>query len=104
MTETSDAPDDTSDAGPAVDPATVEHIAELARVRLEVDERELFAEQFAEILDAFAALDEVPEMDREEPLVNVMRPDEVDESLSQSAALANAEETDDGFFVGPKVS
>ncbi len=104
MTETSDAPDDTGDDGSVVDPAEVEHVAELARVRLEDDERELFAEQFAEILDAFAALDEVPEMDREEPLVNVMRPDEVDESLSQSAALANAEETEDGFFVGPKVS
>ena len=104
MTETSDAPDDTSDDGSVVGPAEVEHVAELARVRLDDDERELFAEQFAEILDAFAALDEVPEMDREEPLVNVMRPDEVDESLSQSAALANAEETEDGFFVGPKVS
>ena len=104
MTETSDAPDDTSDNESVVDPAAVEHVAELARVRLDDDERELFAEQFAEILDAFAALDEVPEMEREEPLVNVMRPDEVDESLSQSAALANAEETEDGFFVGPKVS
>ena len=34
----------------------------------------------------------------------MMRPDEIREGLSQEEALANAEETEDGFFVGPKVS
>ncbi len=97
---------ETSDGGdaPVVDAAEVEHVAELARVRLDDDEIEAFADQFAEILEYFAALDEVPETEREEALVNVMRADEVDEGLSQSEALANAAETEDGFFKGPKVS
>ncbi|MFO8114924.1 MAG: Asp-tRNA(Asn)/Glu-tRNA(Gln) amidotransferase subunit GatC [Halorubrum sp.] len=92
-----------SDA-PAVDAEEVRHVAELARVRLAADEVETFAAQFGDILDYFAALDEVPETEREEELVNVMRADEVESGLTQSEALSNAEETEDGYFVGPKVS
>lgn len=88
----------------AVDPEEVEHIAELARVELEDEERERFSEQFGEILSAFEALDEVPETDSDPNLTNVMRPDEVRESLDQSEALRNADETEDGKFKGPRVS
>ena len=88
----------------AVDPEEVEHIAELARVELSNEERERFAEQFGEILSAFEALDEVPETDSDPDLTNVMRPDEVRESLDQSEALRNADETEDGQFKGPRVS
>jgi len=88
----------------AVDAEEVRHVAELARVRLDDDEVDEFAAQFGDILEYFAALDEVPETEREEELVNVMRPDEIEEGLTQEEALANAEETEDGFFVGPKVS
>ncbi|QAU12479.1 Asp-tRNA(Asn)/Glu-tRNA(Gln) amidotransferase subunit GatC [Halorubrum sp. BOL3-1] len=90
--------------GPAVDAEEVRHVAELARVRLDDDEVDEFAAQFGDILEYFEALDEVPETEREEELVNVMRPDEIEEGLSQEAALRNADETEDGFFVGPKVS
>jgi aspartyl-tRNA(Asn)/glutamyl-tRNA(Gln) amidotransferase subunit C len=88
----------------AVDPEEVEHVADLARVELSEDERERFAEQFGEILAAFEALDEVPETDSDPDLTNVMRPDEVRESLDQDDALRNAEETEDGQFKGPRVS
>lgn len=88
----------------AVDPDEVEHIADLARVELSEEERERFAEQFGEILAAFEALDEVPETDSDPELTNVMRADEVRESLDRSAALRNAEETEDGQFKGPRVS
>ena len=88
----------------AVDPDEVRHVAELARVDLEDDEVERFTEQFADILDAFEALDEVPEVEREEDLANVMRPDEVEECLSQEEALQNAPESEAGQFKGPKVS
>ena len=87
-----------------VDAAEVEHVAELARVDLDTEEIDAFAAQFAEILEYFDALDEVPEVDTDEELVNVMRADEVEESLDQAAALQNAEETEDGFFKGPRVS
>ncbi len=88
----------------AVDPDEVAHIADLARIDLDSDERDRFAEQFVDILEAFESLDEVPEVDHEAELANVMRPDEVRESLDQSEALANAPETEEGFFKGPKVS
>ena len=97
------ASDDGEDAT-AVDAEEVRHVADLARVRLDDGEVDEFAAQFGDILEYFEALDEVPEVEREEDLVNVMRPDEVREGLSQDEALANAEETEDGFFVGPKVS
>jgi len=113
----SDTSDSTGDAGAeaegdasadadasAVDAEEVRHVAELARVRLADDEVETFAAQFGDILDYFEALDEVPETEREEELVNVMRPDEVEAGLTQEEALSNAEQTDDGYFVGPKVS
>jgi len=92
------------DGAAAVDAEEVRHVAELARVRLADDEVDEFAAQFGDILEYFEALDEVPEIEREEELVNVMRPDEIEDGLSQAEALANAEETEDGFFVGPKVS
>jgi aspartyl-tRNA(Asn)/glutamyl-tRNA(Gln) amidotransferase subunit C len=88
----------------AVDPDEVRHVAELARVDLEDDEVERFTEQFGDILEAFEALDEVPETEREADLANVMRPDEVRECLSQDEALQNAPESEEGQFKGPKVS
>ena len=87
-----------------VDADEVRHVAELARVDLDDEEVESFAAQFGDILEYFDALDEVPEVDAEADLVNVMRPDEEHECLSQEEALANAPETEDGFFKGPRVS
>ncbi|MGB9985826.1 Asp-tRNA(Asn)/Glu-tRNA(Gln) amidotransferase subunit GatC [Salarchaeum japonicum] len=89
---------------PAVDAEEVRHVADLARVSLSDDEVDAFAEQFSEVLDYFEALEDVPEVESEPDLVNVMRADEVEESLSQEAALANADESEDGFFKGPRVS
>ena len=85
-------------------PEEVSHVADLARIDLADDEVETFAEQFAEILEYFEALEQVPEVDREADLANVMRPDEVREGLSQAEALRNAPETEDGRFKGPRVS
>ncbi len=87
-----------------VDASDVEHVAGLARVDLDPEDVEAFAEQFREILAHFEALEEVPEVEAEPELVNVMRADEVRESLPQEAALENAEETEDGRFKGPRVS
>ncbi|WP_178916760.1 Asp-tRNA(Asn)/Glu-tRNA(Gln) amidotransferase subunit GatC [Natronomonas gomsonensis] len=87
-----------------VDDEEVRHVASLARVDLDDEEVELFTEQFGDILEYFEALDDVPEVEREAELANVMRPDEVRESLSQEEALENAPETEDGYFKGPKVS
>lgn len=87
-----------------VDRADVERVADLARVELSEDDLEAFTEQFQEILEYFDALEDVPDVEAEPDLVNVMRTDEVQESLSQDAALQNAAETEDGRFKGPRVS
>ena len=88
----------------SVDPETVRHVAALARVDLTDDEVDRFAEQFSDVLSYFETLDEVPEVEDEADLTNVMRPDETRESLSQAEALRNAPETEDGYFKGPRVS
>ncbi len=88
----------------AVSPEEVRHVADLARVDLDDDEVDRFAGQFADILEYFETLDEVPEVDREADLVNVMRPDEERPSLDREEALRNAPETEDGYFKGPNVS
>ncbi|SDE71749.1 Asp-tRNA(Asn)/Glu-tRNA(Gln) amidotransferase subunit GatC [Halorientalis regularis] len=88
----------------AVEPEDVRHVASLARVDLDDEEVDRFVEQFADILDYFETLDEVPEVDSETDLANVMRADEVRDSLDQDEALRNAPESEAGFFKGPKVS
>jgi aspartyl-tRNA(Asn)/glutamyl-tRNA(Gln) amidotransferase subunit C len=88
----------------AVSPEEVRHVAELARVDLADDEVDQFARQFADILEYFETLDEVPAVDREADLTNVMRPDEERDSLDRGEALRNAPETEDGYFKGPNVS
>jgi len=87
-----------------VDDEEVRHVAQLARVDLDDEEVERFAGQFAEILEHFEALDEVPKVDPDPELANVMRPDEVKKGLTQEEALRNAPETEDGYFKGPTVS
>ena len=103
MTATDEGAESEADAG-VVDPDEVRHVADLALVDLDDEEAAAFAEQFADVLDYFAALDEVPEVEDEPDLVNVMRVDEVRDGLSQEEALANAPDSEAGFFKGPKVS
>jgi len=88
----------------SVDAEEVRHVADLARVDLDDDAVDEFVDQFGEILEQFGALEDVPEVDSEPELVNVMRADEVEDCLTREEALANAEETEDGRFKGPKVS
>ncbi|MFB6072380.1 MAG: Asp-tRNA(Asn)/Glu-tRNA(Gln) amidotransferase subunit GatC [Halobacterium sp.] len=88
----------------SVDAEEVRHVADLARVDLDDDEVEEFVDQFGDILAHFEALEEVPSVESEPDLVNVMRGDEVRDSLDRDAALRNADETEDGRFKGPNVS
>jgi aspartyl-tRNA(Asn)/glutamyl-tRNA(Gln) amidotransferase subunit C len=93
-----------SNASGAADPEEVRHVADLARVALEDEEVERFAEQFEEILAYFDTLDDVPEVEAEPELTNVMRADEERNSLPREATLANAPEAVEEYFKGPRVS
>lgn len=88
----------------SVDADDVRHVANLARVDLDEEAVETFTSQFQDILEHFDALDSVPEVESEPELVNVMREDEIEDSLSREEALQNAAETEDDRFKGPRVS
>lgn len=81
----------------------VRHVAELAKLRLTEAEIAQFAEQLSAILEYAERLQEVdtssvPPTPYILPLVNVMRDDVPEPSLSNAAALANAPDSEDGFF------
>ncbi|HIP95716.1 MAG TPA: Asp-tRNA(Asn)/Glu-tRNA(Gln) amidotransferase subunit GatC [Anaerolineae bacterium] len=81
----------------------VEHIAELAKVGLTDEEKTLFQEQLSAILEYAEMLQEIdtttiPPTATVLPLRNVMRPDEVHPSLPREDVLANAPQSEDGYF------
>lgn len=83
--------------------AEVRHVAELAKLRLSDAEVEQFTGQLSAILDYAARLQEVdtssvPPTPYVLPLSNVMRADEPAPGLSNEEALANAPDSDQGFF------
>lgn len=88
-----------------IDADDVEHVAQLARVSVTDEEAEGFVDEFNDVLEYFETLDDVPDdVEAEDDYDNVMRADEPRPSLSQDEVLSNADETEDGYFVGPSVS
>jgi aspartyl-tRNA(Asn)/glutamyl-tRNA(Gln) amidotransferase subunit C len=86
-----------------VTPDEVRHVADLARIDLDESAVDRYVEQFAEILAAFEELDEVPDVELDEPVESSLRPDAPRPCLDREDALANAPETEDGYFKGPSV-
>ncbi len=92
----------------AIDRATVEHVARLARLALTDDERARFADQLARILEYCARLDQmpiegVPATSHVIPMANVLRPDTITPSLDRDEVLAQAPAREQGFFKVPPV-
>jgi aspartyl-tRNA(Asn)/glutamyl-tRNA(Gln) amidotransferase subunit C len=88
--------------------AQVEHVAQLARLALSDEEKELFREQLSAILEYAERLqtldtDEIPPTATVLPLENIMRDDEVRPSLPLEDVLANAPDVEDGCFRVPVV-
>lgn len=86
----------------------VEHIAELAKLRLTDEEKERFREQLSDILayaERLQALDTeaIPPTATVLPLRTVLRPDEPRPSMPREDILANAPAAQDGCFVVPAV-
>jgi len=86
----------------------VEHIANLARLKLTEAERHQYAAQLSDILDYAARLDEL-DTDHIPPTASVLqktlrlREDEAGPCLSQEDVLRNAPDTQDGQFKVPPV-
>jgi len=79
------------------------HIARLARLGLTKDELDKFREQLSDILDNFEILQQVDTTNilpttQAIYLQNVLREDEVADSLPQSEVLANSPRREGDFF------
>ena len=84
------------------------HVARLARLALTDDEVDALTDELGAILDHAAqvsALDiaDVPPTSHPLPLVNVLRADEVRESLSRDEVLDAAPAAEDGRFRVPRI-
>jgi len=89
-------------------PAEVEHVAELARLALSDQEKELFREQLSSILEYVERLQQldtgaIPLTATVLSLENVLRDDEVQPSLPLADVLANAPDVEADCFRVPVV-
>ncbi|MEA2038075.1 MAG: Asp-tRNA(Asn)/Glu-tRNA(Gln) amidotransferase subunit GatC [Nanoarchaeota archaeon] len=89
-----------------IDKALLEHVAELARLKLSEEEIKKFIPQLKEIMEHCSSLDKVDTSNTKpsfQPveLKNVMREDKIEKCLSQEEALKNSKEKKDGYFKGP---
>ena len=86
----------------------IHYVANLARIALSPDQEARLAAQLGDILGYVKKLEEldvtgVEPMAHAVPLANVLRTDEVQPSIPQEAALANAPKQTNGLFVVPKI-
>ena len=86
----------------------IEEIARLARLTFSEAEMKRLAGEMGAILTYFEKLNEIDTtgivpLSHPHQLMNVMREDEVGESLSPSDALQNAPLAENGFFKVPRV-
>ena len=90
-----------------VDRKLLEHVAEVARLKLNEEEIKKFLPQLKEALEFFSKLNEI-NTDNVKPsfqpveLRNAMREDKEKECLSQDDALSLTEHKKDGYFKGPR--
>ncbi len=86
----------------------VRHVAELAELQFSDDEIEKITPQLDKILDHVARISSVdtegiPPTSHAMDIKNVFREDEVEEPVSQEAALKNAPDKEDKGFKVPKI-
>ena len=86
----------------------VAHLARLARLALDDEELDHYADQLDAILDAVAsvseaAADDVPATSHPVPMTNVFRPDVVSPSLTREEALSAAPDAEDDRFRVPRI-
>ncbi|KKR81471.1 MAG: Aspartyl/glutamyl-tRNA(Asn/Gln) amidotransferase subunit C [Candidatus Daviesbacteria bacterium GW2011_GWA1_41_61] len=87
-----------------LNPQQVQKVAKLANIPVSEEEVEKYSDQLSKILDYIDQLNSVDTAGVEPTfnitgLSNVLRDDEVGESLSQEEALKNTSQKKEGFFV-----
>ena len=86
----------------------IKYVANLARIKLTSDQEDRLGSQLGDILGYVKKLEEldvsnVEPMAHAVPLHNVMRADEVQPSITNEEALANAPKKANGLFIVPKI-
>ncbi len=86
----------------------IDHVALLARLKLDEKEKELFSRQVGDVIEYIDKLNELDTDGIEPtahvfPIKNVFREDELKDSLPRNKALQNAPEKEDGFYRVPKI-
>ena len=86
----------------------IKYVANLARIALTPEEEARLGSQLGDILGYVKKLEELDVSDVEPmahavPLNNVLRADEVQPSITNEEALANAPKKANGLFVVPKI-
>ena len=87
----------------------VEKIAQLAKLKFTDEEKEKLRGEMNKVLDYIDTLNEIPDLDKIEPLENinntenVFRDDVSEKCLTREEALKNAPEKTENFFKVPKV-
>ena len=87
---------------------TIDHIAHLARLKFEGEEKVAIKQDMEKIVGFMGKLSEL-DTDGLEPLIfmnperNVLRDDIAEQTLTQSEALKNGPKTDSDYFRIPKV-
>lgn len=93
----------------AVTKQDVEKIAKLAKLKFTEDEKEKLKVEMNQVLAYIDTLNEIPGLDKVEPLENVnntenvFRDDVSEVCLTREEALKNAPEKTENFFKVPKV-
>jgi len=91
-----------------IDLNTVDQVAHLARLEFDAKSKEGILTDMNRMLDFVDKLNEL-DTDQVEPLIymtnerNVLRPDEIEITISQKEALKNAPKKDSDYFKAPKV-
>jgi aspartyl-tRNA(Asn)/glutamyl-tRNA(Gln) amidotransferase subunit C len=87
----------------------VEHIAKLSKLGFSESEKEKLQGELNKVLDYIDTLNEIPNLDKVEPLENVnetenvFREDAAEKCLTKEEALKNAPSKTENFFKVPKV-
>ena len=85
----------------------IEHVAEVARLKLTDKETEKFSKELREIIESFSKLDKVDTKGIEASLQpvelkNMLREDKKEKSFTQDEVLSLTDHKKDGYFKGPK--
>ncbi len=90
-----------------IDKELIEHVAEVARLKLTDKEIKKFSKELKEVIEAFSKIDKVdtkgiePSLQPVE-LKNMLREDKKEECFSQEEALSQTSHKKDGYFKGPR--